>query len=303
MEKGLIFEGKKFISTKRASEIYGYNPDYIGQLCREKLINAKRVGRVWFVEENAIAEHKHFGGKKVVQELPPGFLPIKEVARTTGYSTDYLGFLCRGSQVECRMVEDKWFVSQISVEQYKDMAAQKLRERAEALKQQNTQTRQAFVSDVPTQPLDTEDKTSSRASQHEVPAVVFSSFPIAAKIMFGSLVAFLIVASVFMFSSVAKQPNKQQGVVALVTRSVVNVWDELASKPRSVPKDISEGVVVVPSAKNEQDDETIKNYVKNAFSDETQVIPDETGTSGIVQPIFKNNNDQEYLYVMVPKKE
>lgn len=58
MNNELYFEGKKYISAKRASELSGYNSDYIGQLCRGNKIDARRVGRGWFIGENSILEHK-----------------------------------------------------------------------------------------------------------------------------------------------------------------------------------------------------------------------------------------------------
>jgi len=58
MEDTLILEGKTFISSKRAARIAGYTTDYVGQLCRSEKINAKLLGRNWYVEENSIKNHK-----------------------------------------------------------------------------------------------------------------------------------------------------------------------------------------------------------------------------------------------------
>jgi len=58
MEETLTFEGKIFISSKRAARIAGYTTDYVGQLCRSGKVNAKLVGRNWYVEENSIKSHK-----------------------------------------------------------------------------------------------------------------------------------------------------------------------------------------------------------------------------------------------------
>lgn len=58
MEEALIFDGKNYISSKRAAEITGYAKDYVGQLCRGGKIDARRIGRNWFVAEDSILEHK-----------------------------------------------------------------------------------------------------------------------------------------------------------------------------------------------------------------------------------------------------
>ncbi len=57
----LILGGKKYISSKRASEITGYAKDYIGQLARGGKIPATRVGRAWYVDEAALILHEGTG--------------------------------------------------------------------------------------------------------------------------------------------------------------------------------------------------------------------------------------------------
>lgn len=43
-----------YISSKRAAEIMGYTQDYIGQLARNGKIEARQVGRVWYVPETVV---------------------------------------------------------------------------------------------------------------------------------------------------------------------------------------------------------------------------------------------------------
>ena len=38
--------------------LFGYTQDYIGQLCRGEKIDARRIGRTWYVCEKSILEHK-----------------------------------------------------------------------------------------------------------------------------------------------------------------------------------------------------------------------------------------------------
>ncbi len=51
--------GKKYISSKRASELTGYAKDYIGQLARGGKIDATRVGRAWYVDQESLFTHAH----------------------------------------------------------------------------------------------------------------------------------------------------------------------------------------------------------------------------------------------------
>lgn len=59
-----MIEGRAYIPSKRAAEITGYAKDYIGQLCREGRVEAKLVGRSWYVLESSIREHR-FGSLEV----------------------------------------------------------------------------------------------------------------------------------------------------------------------------------------------------------------------------------------------
>lgn len=59
---------KLYISAKRAAEITGYARDYVGQLCREGHIDAKMVGRSWYVFEPSIRAHRF--GAEAVEEVP-----------------------------------------------------------------------------------------------------------------------------------------------------------------------------------------------------------------------------------------
>lgn len=58
---------KVYISAKRAAEITGYARDYVGQLCREGHVDAKMVGRSWYVYEPSIRAHR-FGADAAVPQ-------------------------------------------------------------------------------------------------------------------------------------------------------------------------------------------------------------------------------------------
>lgn len=58
MEETLQFKGINYISSKRAAELVGYTKDYVGQLCRAGKLEARLVGRSWYVSEPSILQHK-----------------------------------------------------------------------------------------------------------------------------------------------------------------------------------------------------------------------------------------------------
>lgn len=91
MEDALIFSGKSFISSKRAAQLMGYTKDYVGQLCRNGKVEARLVGRTWYVNEASIEAHRDSVeeqwrqmGKRtehsVTQELVPDVVPRTNVA-------------------------------------------------------------------------------------------------------------------------------------------------------------------------------------------------------------------------------
>jgi hypothetical protein len=63
----LTIGDKTYISSKRAAEVTGYAKDYVGQLCREGHVEAKMVGRSWYVLEESIRRHRF--GDSVPEEV------------------------------------------------------------------------------------------------------------------------------------------------------------------------------------------------------------------------------------------
>lgn len=61
----------------------------------------------------------------------------------------------------------------------------------------------------------------------------------------------------------------------------------------------NEGLVVVPSTK--QNEENLRK-IEKSFSDEV-IVEMKNDNTGIIRPVFKNDNSQEYLYLLVPIKQ
>ncbi|MFA5838579.1 MAG: immunoglobulin-like domain-containing protein [Candidatus Paceibacterota bacterium] len=65
---GVLINDKKYISTKKASELTGYTSDYVGQISRSGIIKSKLVGKTKFVEEIEILEYaKKFGRTNFIE--------------------------------------------------------------------------------------------------------------------------------------------------------------------------------------------------------------------------------------------
>src|SRR5437763_17026369 len=58
MSDEINFEGKEYISSKRASELSEYSQDYIGQLARSGQIEARRIGNLWYIGIESLRSYK-----------------------------------------------------------------------------------------------------------------------------------------------------------------------------------------------------------------------------------------------------
>ena len=89
-----------------------------------------------------------------------------------------------------------------------------------------------------------------------------------------------------------------------ISDSLENAYRSIARLPEKIveekliPQAGEEGLVVIPST---EEDEEVKEKIKEAFSDEVKVeLKDKT--SGIITPVFKGKEGEEYLYILVPIK-
>ncbi len=67
-----------------------------------------------------------------------------------------------------------------------------------------------------------------------------------------------------------------------------------------LPKAEQEGLVAIPSSGKEKDEE-LKEKIRTSFSDEVK-IKQTDADSGIIVPVFKEKEGENYLYLMVPVK-
>ncbi|PIQ69005.1 MAG: hypothetical protein COV91_00765, partial [Candidatus Taylorbacteria bacterium CG11_big_fil_rev_8_21_14_0_20_46_11] len=111
MKGDLQIDGKRFISSSRGGTITGYNKDYIGQLCRDGRVDARLVGRSWFVSEDDLLRHKNsapdFSGE--------GMVTGKQAGELSGYSSDYVGQLLRSGKIVGKRVGRSLFIDSNSL--------------------------------------------------------------------------------------------------------------------------------------------------------------------------------------------
>jgi len=73
---------KRYIKVSSAARETGYTTDYIGQLCRAKKIDAKLVGRTWYVAYDELLAHRQTRGRSSHVKAKKAFK--KEVAAIEG---------------------------------------------------------------------------------------------------------------------------------------------------------------------------------------------------------------------------
>jgi hypothetical protein len=126
MSDELTIAGVAYTSSKRAAQISGYAQDYIGQLCRAGLIDARRIGGLWYIYLDSLYKHKQKADsyvpvlpRKVQSAAEPDvpiifegkdYIPASRAAEITGYHKDYVGQLARKGSVLSRQVGSRWYV-------------------------------------------------------------------------------------------------------------------------------------------------------------------------------------------------
>ena len=288
MNGELFFDGKKYISAKRASEITGYTSDYIGQLCRGNKLECRQVGRGWFVSEFSIINHKKISAEKPrgtiifppkvgnYFEKLPETVPKPSSANDLSFSTLFSASLKQAlfyfSAVSLVILIGVF----ITISHNKD-----------------AQIRVATI---------TENLIDSQKDL----VVALVSHPVGMSP--GEKISLNTKRFIYWIGGGVNR-------LALNTYVTISDWLSVGTKKHLVftqrqeqPSSVLDsggrfGIVTSPSSGDANQDELTKQKIKNSFSDETNVIPDKSGTSGVIKPVFRSQTDQEYLYVLVPVPE
>jgi len=78
-------------------------------------------------------------------------------------------------------------------------------------------------------------------------------------------------------------------------KTIANFFDKTAEFVRQEVEE-RQGMVVIPST---EEDEAVKEKIKKSFSDEVKIkLTDKS--SGIITPIFRDGEGEEYMYLLVP---
>ena len=56
--KKISFGNKEYVKASEVAKRFRYTQDYVGQLCRAKKVDARLVGRTWFVDPDSVAAYR-----------------------------------------------------------------------------------------------------------------------------------------------------------------------------------------------------------------------------------------------------
>lgn len=133
-EDKIEVDGKEYILSREAAEATGYTQDYVGQLARRGSILSKRVGGLWYVNQESLKNHKSesqshkshtHGAHNATSKKTTGgpdkheslvmldgkeYVTTKRAAELTGYTKDYIGQLARGGKISRNQVGGQQYV-------------------------------------------------------------------------------------------------------------------------------------------------------------------------------------------------
>lgn len=335
MKDALILEHKTYISARRAAEITGYTSDYVGQLCRAGKIESKVVGRSWFVLEESLLNHKLVNDQvKTNKKTAKKRKALQAQQERREIREEKFRIIEKSSSPVLLLTERAYSLSVQPVIVSKIVEETKSSFKYEPvkfplmplLKKKNLEVK--FVPAVfsirnannfyfTSSPISLSNKITSYNFADDFAAVII-------------LLVAIVGGGFFMQSSLSSLNQNtaysSQASIASVSKDILNSiakgWDQISNKVASYfgkddsqlvvesmspQKDSRElgfnGIAVVLSTNSLEKDELIKQRIRDSFSDEIQIHPDQSGTSGVITPVFRKATEDNFVYVLVPIPE
>lgn len=260
--ESLSIDGDRYISTKEAAALTGYTSDYVGQLARKDKFGSVLVGKARLVDK---------------EEL--------------------LAYVCKNGN-------------------------SKQKERAEKEEQSIPKS----TEQVKEQPDELEQEIQREPNGLRVEDIVLSREGGLAPVQLRTL-ALIAVVSVYLLSfGIFYSLGNSSTLVAVLrdsapasTGAILEYTERLYCSvlnllgPFGIDGCVQDGMrvvseqemsrealVVVPGTGDEDTAAAIRARIEETFSDEVLVLPNEDARSGVIQPVFRDSSEQEYLYMLVP---
>lgn len=272
----LYFDNRKYLSSKYAGKISGYTNDYVARLCRTGKMKGRMVGRTWYVEKDSLA---NFSIKNNQQKIKRS----KELSneRRKEYKGDFKKPALHGVHKS---------IGRFSIKLPFDTE--------NILFKKSVSAMVAIVLIIGSYAL--QDFSYSDYKHTVIGTIEILRYFDSDSVGNG-------VATVKESIGSSFQSTFERTVVT-IKYFAVGAYDTLTQGFTGTGENIvqfdkkREGIVVVSSSGVSSDSE-VKQKIQESFSDEIEIIPDETGRAGIIKPVFKISGGQDYVYVLVPIDE
>ncbi|MEK7213798.1 MAG: hypothetical protein AAB637_01630 [Patescibacteria group bacterium] len=294
MKDTLILQDKSYISARRVQELFGYTSDYVGQLCRAGKLDCQIVGRSWFVTEKSIINHKSSMNESLKNKSREKRRYAKKFynanIQNLGKEESPVLLLSSPIHIDEPILESPREIVLPAPLKYEFENAPFI------------PILQKQIAFVPAS-FSAKNIPSSVSEYLSINTPKISS----SNLKYILLMAILIFVSSFSFSSSSKIKNilskrfneVSNFAVRLITSESSKVAVEVPSQSQTQRFN---GIAVVPSSHSEEQDEIMKQKIRDSFSDEIMIKPDKSGTAGVITPVFKKAKGDDFVYVLVPVK-
>lgn len=224
------------------------------------------------------------------------FTKSTTASKISGYTSDYIGQLCRATKIECVRIGKIWYVYEDQLLKYKD-------------KQENPNINKIELAKQIISPVD-ETENDSRSvkiykglgyeekDNDSLSPTVVTLEKLSNKILFTVIATTFIFCLYILFQSFYVNKIYSGSLKSTATLDTKNqtasVIDANAEEKM--------GAVVVPKSGDQEKDKDTLDSVKSSFSDQIEITPGNTPNSGIIKPVFKNSKGDDYMYMVVPVK-
>jgi len=334
MRSKLFLNNAPHLSSKEAATLTGYSSDYISRLCRSRKLDGQLVGKTWYVREDALSRFLA-GYKKELAEKREQLAEVRKVEyretavaskravkRKHFYETYVFGsaLLSRAGAFAASVVfvfggylgarslsSDEGAVFIVHGVAAAESMAIRVHENGFAFRAGVLSGAELLVDVVRGDTMVREDlaqgiRISVSSTLSQLAALGSANDTVA----FSENVARFVYTMAHVLSD--RTIAFVHGVGTYMNRLTFAPQEPQETKELRPADSYSsytsrEGLVVVPSSGDSAKDDVTKERIRKSFSDDVAVLPDEDGTAGMIQPIFRDSEGDQYLYVLVPIEE
>lgn len=302
MKDSLILEGKIYISAKRAAKIINYAQDYIGQLCRSGKLDCKMIGRSWYVTEESLLSHREQAVDATQERV------LKVVKSITPVV----------AEKKIEIPSPAPIISPVSSFKYEAEIKSPLPEITKKLPVHFSLSKK--VTDLTSTPFAVKfSEKNSRPTQTVALSLALPrTLTVTAAIALVLMSSFLFLLAGRNTKNISRNDAHTASLASEFLTSFMRALgfgrtpSPLATIPKTPDRRVNatvgtttdfNGIGVVPSTGYPGEDEIAKAKILNSFSDEVTIHPDQSGTAGVIKPVFKESSGDDFVYVLVPIKE